>query len=402
MKNWRAVARRRSAGRGLFALLVAGFIALASTLPAPAQSEVRLRFSLDRAVDGTAAPFFLAIDKGYFKEEGIEVVIEPASTPMDAITRLSLAGGATEPTHDMSIGDINPLIRFRDQNPPTGIEAVFIVYDKPTYALIGRKSRGVQFVKDTEGRRLAAPAADPASQLWPLFAKLNAIDTSKITLMNVGLQVRVPMLVSGEVDALLGHSFAAYVDLKDRGVQPDDLVVLLMADYGISLYGSAILASAKFQAEQPQAIRGFLRAYAKALRDTARKPEEAIDAVMKRMQGANRDVELERLKIVLSQNIKPFDPKAENVGGVDPARLAASFEQLAQTYTFKSKLKPEEIFDAAFLPAPPKVETPPPPLQKAAPQPQPQSEPQPQKQSQPQKKQPQRKQAAPQQQKKQN
>jgi NitT/TauT family transport system substrate-binding protein len=355
MNNKRADARNLSAGSGLFALLVAGFVLLAS-LPAPAQSEIRIRFSLDRAIDGTAAPLFLAIDKGYFKEQGIDVVIDPANAPMEAITRLALTNGATEPTHDMSIGDINLLIRYRDQNPPTGIEAVFMVYDKPTYALVGRKSRGVQFVKDTENRRLAAPAADPASQLWPLFAKLNAVDTSKVTLMNVGLQVRVPMLVSGEVDALLGHSFAAAVDLRDRGVQADDLVVLLLADYGITLYGSAILASAKFQADQPEAIKGFLRAYAKALRDVMLNPEAAIEPVLKRMQGARKELEMERLKIVVAQNIKKFDPKAETAGGVDPVRFAASFEQIAQFYTFKSKLKPEEIFDAQFLPETPKPE----------------------------------------------
>jgi NitT/TauT family transport system substrate-binding protein len=355
MKNWGAIARRPGAGSALFALLV---FALAPFAPASAQSEMRIRFSLDRAIDGTAAPFFLAIDKGYFKEQGIDVVIEAAPSPMDAITRLALANGANEPTHDMSIGDINSLIRYRDQNPLTGIEAVYIVYDKPTYALIGRKSRGVQFVKDTENRRMAAPAADPAAQLWPLFAKLNAIDPAKVTVMNVGLQVRVPMLVSGEVDALIGSNFAAFVDLKDRGVQADDLVVLLMADYGLNLYGSAILASAKFQAEQPEAIKGFLRAYTRAMRDTMQKPEEAIDAVLKRMQGARKEVELERLRIVLAQNIRKFDPNDRVSGGVDPARFAATFEQLAQIYSFKSKLKPEEIFDAQYLPAPPKPEPP--------------------------------------------
>ncbi len=360
MKSWRAVARRAGAGSALFALFAlfaAGFVLLAA-VPAPAQNETRVRFSLDRAIDGTAAPLFHAIDKGYFREEGLDVIVEPATSPLEAITRLAMANGANETTHDMSIGDINSLIRYRDQNPATGIEAVFMVYDKPTYALIGRKSRGVQFVKDTESRRLAAPAADPAAQFWPLFTKLNAVDTQKVTLLNVGLQVRVPMLVSGEVDALLGHSFAAFVDLKDRGVLADDLVMLLMADYGVTLYGSAILASAKFQAEQPEAIRGFLRAYARALRDVMQNPEATIGPVLQRMQGARKEVELERLKIVVEQNIRKFDPKAAVVGGVDPARFAASFEQIAQFHPFKSKLKPEDVFDAAFLPAPPKPEPP--------------------------------------------
>lgn len=357
MKIWRTNTRRSSAGRALFALL-AGAFAFSYAAAASAQGEMRIRFSLDRAIDGTAGPLFLAIDKGYFKQEGLEVAADPAQSPMEAITRLALGNGATETTHDMSSGDINAMIRYRDQNPATGIEAVFILHDKPTYALIGRKSRGVQFVKDTEGRKLAAPAVDPASQMWPLFAKLNAIDVSKVTVLNVGLQVRVPMLVSGEIDALLGHSFSAAIDLRDRGVAPDDIVVLLMADYGLTLYGNAMLASAKFQAEQPEAIRAFLRAYVRGLRDAMQKPEDAVEAAMKRMQGASKQVELERLKVVLSQNFTKIDPKAAVVGGVDAARFSAALEQLAQVSPFKSKLKPDEYFDATYLPAPPKPELP--------------------------------------------
>jgi NitT/TauT family transport system substrate-binding protein len=353
MEILRKSARRVGAGSALFALLAGG---LALCEPALAQGEMRVRFTLDRPIDGTAAPLFVALDRGYFKAEGLDVSIDPAASPQEAITRLALSNGAQETTHDMSIGDINALIRYRDQNLPTGIKAVFVLHDKPAYAIVGRKSRGVQFPKDTEGRKLGAPAIDPAAQVWPIFAKLNAIDATKVTLLNVGPQVRAPMLAAGEVDAIIGSSFAAFVDLKDRGVLAEDIVTLLMADYGLTLYGATILASAKFQAEQPQAIRAFLRAYVRGLRDTMQNPSGAVDSVLTRMQGARKEIELERLQIVLAQNLKKFDPKEAVMGGVDPARLAGSFEQLAMTYTFKSKLKPEDVFDAQYLPAPPQAQ----------------------------------------------
>jgi NitT/TauT family transport system substrate-binding protein len=354
MKILRGSARRVGAGSALFALLGSALVLMNAS--AFAQGDIRVRFTLDRAIDGTAAPFFVALDRGYFKAEGLDVSIDPATTPQEALTRLALANGAPETTHDMSIGDINALIRYRDQNAPTGIKAVFIVYDKPAYAIVGRKSRGVQFPKDTEGRKLGAPGNDAAVQAWPIFVKLNAIDPAKVTLLNVGPQVRAPMLAAGEVDAIVGNSFAAFVDLKDRGVLAEDIVTLLMADYGLTLYGSAILASAKFQAERPEAIKAFLRAYARGLRDAMQNPGAAIESALSRMQGARKDIELERLQIVLTQNIKKFDPKAETVGGVDPVRFSGSFEQLATAYTFKSKLKPDDVFDAQYLPAPPPPE----------------------------------------------
>lgn len=367
MKNLEAIARWVGAGSLLFAVLAACFAVFAfrpataqQTPPAPpaVQQDIKVRFTLDRPIDGTAAPLLLAIERGYFKAEGLEVTVDAAVNAFDGMTRLALANGAAEPTHDMSFGDINFLMRYRDQNPPTGIKAVFIVYDKPAYALIGRRSRGVQFPKDLEGKRLGAPGIDPAGSVWPLFARLNSVDVSKVTVMNVGPQVRAPMLAAGEVDAIAGNSFSAFVDLKDRSVQPEDIVVLLMADYGATLYGSAILASAKFQTEKPDAIRGFLRAYVKGVRDTAANPSAAIDIVLTRMQGARKEVELERLQIALTQNIKKFDPKDTAVGGVDPQRFAAGMEQLGTIYSFKNKLKAEDIFDAQYLPAPPPAAAP--------------------------------------------
>ncbi len=350
MKILRGIARQVGAGSALFALL-AGALALSSA-PAPAQSEIRVRFTLDRAVDGTAAPLFVALDRGYFKAEGLDVSIDPASTPQEGLTRLALSNGSPETTHDMSVGDINALIRYRDQNLPTGIKAVFIIHDRPAYAIVGRKSRGVVVPKDLEGRKLGAPGVDPAVQIWPLFARLSGVDVSRVTILNVGPQVRAPMLAAGEVDAIIGSSFAAFVDLKDRGVLVEDIVTLLLADYGLTLYGSSILASAKFQAEQPQAIRAFLRAYARGLRDTMQNPSSAVDSVLSRMQGARKVIELERLQIVLAQNIKKIDPKGTVIGGVDQDRFTSSIQQLAIAYSFKNKLKSEDLFDAQYLPTP--------------------------------------------------
>ena len=85
------------------------------------------------------------------------------------------------------------------------------------------------------------------------------------------------MLAAGQVDAITGYSFTSYVDLKDKGVPVDDIVVLLMADYGVALYGSAILVNTKFAAEHPDAVQGFLRAFLKGLKDTVKQPATAIE-----------------------------------------------------------------------------------------------------------------------------
>jgi NitT/TauT family transport system substrate-binding protein len=317
-----------------------------SAQPLSAHAETAIHFTLDRSIDGPAAPFFLAIDKGYFKAEGLDVTIDAANGgPLEAINRLATGN------YDMGVADINLLIKFRDSNPGTPIKALFVVFDKPPYAVIARKSRGIIAPKDLEGKKLGAPSADAAFAQWPIFAKVNGIDAAKVIIENVGLPVREPMLAAGEVDAITGCAFTSYVDLKDRGVPPDDLVVLLMADHGVALYGDAIMVAPNFAAERPEAAQGFLRAYVKALKDTVRDPARAIEAVLRRKDAAKKDVELERLRMAIRDNIVTPAVKANGYGGIDPERFAEAIDQIALTYHFKAKDQAAEVFDPSFLPA---------------------------------------------------
>ena len=249
----------------------------------------------------------------------------------------------------MAVGDINLLIKFRDANPGTPIKALFIVFDKPPYAIVARKNRGITTPKDLEGKKLGAPSAEGAFAQWPIFAKVNNIDTAKVTIENVGLPVREPMLAAGEVDAVTAYSFTSYVDLKDGGVPPNDLAVMLMADYGVQLYGNAIMVAPNFVQQKPDAVRGFLRAYARALKSTVRDPDRAIDSVLRRGDG-KREVELERLRMAIRDNIVTPAVKLNGYGSIDPTRFAEAIDQLAMVYTFKAKDKAAEVFDSSFLP----------------------------------------------------
>jgi NitT/TauT family transport system substrate-binding protein len=312
--------------------------------PASARAETALHFTLDRKIDGTAAPFFVAIDKGYFKAERLDVTIDAGNGLLDSINRLASGG------YDMGVADINLLIKFRDSNPGMAIKAVFIDFDKPPYAVIARKSRGVTVPKDLEGKKLGAPSAEGTFAQWPIFAQLNGIDIAKVTIENVGLPVREPMLAAGEVDAVTGYSFVSYVNLKDSGVPADDLVVLLMADYGLKLYGSAIVVAPNFAQAKPDAVKGLLRGYVNAVKDTVRDPARAIDAVLRRNAALKKDVELERLRMAIRDNIVTPAVRLNGYGGIDPGRFAAAIDQIALAYPFKAKDKAAEVFDPSFLP----------------------------------------------------
>jgi NitT/TauT family transport system substrate-binding protein len=331
-----AALRRLAAG----ALLSAG-----AGLASSALAQTPIKFSLDWKYEGTQAPFLVALDRGYFKAEGLDVTIDTAGGSVEPINRIAAR------TYDMAFADINSMIKFRDQNPQNPLKAVFMVYSDPPFSVVSRKSRGVTAPKDLEGKKLGAPAADGAYAQWPIFVQANGIDASKVQIMNVGFPVREPMLVNGQVDAITGFSFSSYINVKYAGVPQDDIVVLLMARYGVSLYGNTIMVNPAFAAEKPEAVKGFLRGFLKALKDSAKDPNAAIESVLKRNETANKEAELDRLKLALRDNILTAEVKANGFGGVDPARLDKAIEQIALTYAFKSAMpKAADIFDASFLP----------------------------------------------------
>jgi|SRR5581483_6957423 len=324
------------------ALLLAAGLAALSTEPARAQTPVK--FSLDFKFEGPSAPFVVGLDKGYYKAEGLEVTIDSAAGSLEPINRV--ASG----TYDMGFGDINSLIKFRDQNPNADVRAIFMVYNKPPFAVVGRKSRGVEKPADLEGKKLGAPAADGAFAQWKIFVKATGIDASKVTIDNIGFPVREPMLAAGQVDAITGFSFSSFINLKDRGVPVNDIVVMLMADYGVNLYGNAIIVNGKFATEKPEAVKGFLRAFLKGLKETVKEPAQAVESVLKRNDVAKKDVELERLRMALRDNVLTPEVKANGYGGVNMQRLNESIGQIALTYEFKDKAKAASVFDPSFLP----------------------------------------------------
>ena len=324
--------------------IAAALVAALVLAGAPAAAQTGIKFSLDGRLEGPEALVLVPLDRGYFKAEGLDVAVDDAAAPLEPITRVASGG------YDMAFADINALIRYRDQNPSAPVKAVFMVYNKPPYAIVTRKSRGITEPRQLEGKKLGAPPAGSTIAQWPLFAKLNGIDTAKVTIEHIGIPVRAPMLAAGQIDAALGSSFRLYVDLKDRGVPVDDIVLMPMANYGLKLYGNAIVVNSKFAAEKPEAVKGFLRAFLKGLKETIRRPTDAVDAILRRDDGAKRDVELERLRMAIRDNIVTPEVRDNGFGGIDIARFEEGIDQLALVHTFKAKPKPDDVFDASFLP----------------------------------------------------
>ncbi|WP_458759770.1 ABC transporter substrate-binding protein [Afipia sp. TerB] len=332
---------KSTAGRLMIVLIA--MLACAGAEPGFATTAVR--FTLDRPIDGAAAPFVVAIDKGMFAAEDLNVTMDSASGSKDVIGRVG-AG-----TSDIGLADLNVLIRMRDDEKTQPVKAVFVLFDATPYALIGRKSRGIDNIALIEGKTIGLVDSDPAAKLWPWLAKHNGIRLDKVKTEKISAAVREPLLSAGQVDVVTGSSFLSAVNLRDRGVPASDLAVLRFADYGCDAYGYALVVNPRFAAENPEVVKAFIRATIAGLKSSIKHPERAIKSVMTEMNGGTDDLELERLKTVIQENILTENVKQNGIGTVTPARFDASVTAIAEDFKFRKPPVLSDIFDASYLPA---------------------------------------------------
>lgn len=324
----------------MFYRTLAAVVLLASA----AQAQTDLPFALDWKFEGPAAPYFAAVDNGHFAEAGLNVTIEAGNGSLDAIPKV--ATGA----FPVGFADINSLIKFLDQNPGAPVIAAMMIYDKPPFAVIGRKSLGISDPQSLEGKTLGAPPPDGAWAQFPIFAAENGLDMEAIKIEPVGFPTREPMLAEGNVAAITGFSFTSTLNAERLGVPADDLVTLLMADYGVDLYGNAVIVNTDYAAANPEVIKGFLKAIAAGWTDAIADPAAVIPMLMKRNPAADAALEQRRLELSIRDNVDTDWVKANGFGIIDQARLESSLDQIATTYDFVMPPDPAVYFTSDYLP----------------------------------------------------
>jgi len=307
-------------------------------------ADTKIPFTLDWKFEGPSAPFFNAIDKGYFKDAGLDVEISPGKGSLDAIPKVATG------SFPLGFADINSLIKFLDQNPGAPVTAIMMIYDKPPFAVIGRKSLGIKSPADLPGSVLGAPPPDGAWAQFPSFAKANGLDMNKIKVEPVGFPTREPMLAEGKVSSVTGYSFSSFLNLVRLGVPEDDITTILMADHGLKLYGNAIIVNTDFASSNAKVVKSFLGAVGKGWKDAVSNPSSAIDALIKRNPAADKKLEERRFNLALSGNVMTDYVLKNGMGNIDKARFEAAIAQLSETYKYKTKPDSKLYFTDAYLP----------------------------------------------------
>jgi len=319
-------------------------LALVTGATAGAQAETKVRFTLDWLPGSYHAPFFIALYKGYYKAEGLDVTIDRGKGSGRVVQQLATG------VYDIGYPDINVLMEFNDKNTSNAFPEVMMGYEQNPSGLFFIKSSGIKTIKDLEGRTLGPVANDSTFKTLPVFAKLNHLDLNKVKVEYLDPALREAMLIKGHVEAITGQYFRSVIDLHGRGVKYEDIGSFLYKDYGLDLYGNGVAVSPTFLNEHPDAVRAFVHATIKGVKDMIGDPKMAVDMVAKAQPLMNKDIELERLKLALSCCIATPNVLKNGYGGVDPARLDRTITLISEGYGLPRKPTAAEMFNSSFLP----------------------------------------------------
>ena len=323
---------------------LASVVAIAATLGVAQAQTTPIKFQLDWRFEGPASLFLVPVAKGYFKDAKLDVVVDAGNGSGGTVTRV--ASG----TYDIGFADMAALMEFHANNPdaPNKPVAIMMVYNNTPASVMALKKSGIKTPADLNGKKLGAPVFDAGRRAFPIFAKANNVGTVQWTAMDPPL--RETMLVRGDVDAITGFTFTSLLNLEARGVKAEDVVVLAYPDYGVKLYGNAIIASPKILKENPAAVKAFLSAFAKGVKAVISDQAGAIETVKARDGIINVPLEQRRLKLAIDTVINSPDAHTEGFGQINPGRMALMASQVSDAFATKTRVNPAAVWDGSFLP----------------------------------------------------
>ena len=303
-----------------------------------------IKFQLDWRFEGPSALFLTPVAKGYFKDAKLDVTVDAGNGSGGAVTRV--ASG----TYDMGFADIAALMEFHANNPdaPNKPVAVMMVYNNTPASVMALKKSGIKTTADLSGKKLGAPVFDAGRRSFPIFAKANNVSSVQWT--SIDPPLRETMLARGDVDAITGFTFTSLLNLEARGVKADDVTVIPYASHGVKLYGNAIIASPKLIKENPAAIKAFLVAFSKGAKEAMANPKAAIEFVKARDGIINTELETRRFQLAIDTAINSADARSEGFGKVNPGRLSLMASQVSDAFNTKSRVNPDAVWNASYLP----------------------------------------------------
>jgi NitT/TauT family transport system substrate-binding protein len=330
-----------SALRMIGACSALGMLGASSAL---GQTRSSIKFSCDFRVYGGTSPFFYGLDAGFFRDQGIDAQVDGSLGSADAVTRV--ASGA----YDFGCADVSTLVEFASRNPTVAPKLIMPIYDRFPGCIISLKAKPVHSIKELEGITLGISTSDAGSRMLPALLRLHGVDRGKINIVTLEQRLRDTMLISRQVDAVIGFDYTTLFNLAGNNIPKEDVVLVYYSDNGFNFYGQGLIAARRHIDGNPELVKGVAAAVTRSWLETARHRDAAIAGITRRDALANGAVERARLDWVLDRLVLTQNVRTNGLGTMDLARLQAGLKFVAEGFALPQPVAVDDIFDGRFMP----------------------------------------------------
>ena len=323
--------------------LVAGTALSLSGFAAHAQ-DTKVSFVLDWAWQAMHGPFLIALDKGYYEDEGLDVTIDRGFGSGDTISKV--ASGA----YDIGFAEGTGLFKFNTDNPEERVIQVMVINDQSPTGVISMADAGISEPGDLIGKKISATQNEATVLTWPVVAKLHDLDPEGVEFLFVEPNLRDAMVLQGQANATFGFATTTVLNMVGTGLDLDEIGYTTFAEWGLKPYSSGILVKASYAEEHPEVVKGFVKATMKGLIEMLEDPEEGLALLKKREPLVDAEVEAARWELAKELSIVTPDVIENGISEVDPERFATAARQIAEAYGITLTPESENYFDPSFLP----------------------------------------------------
>jgi NitT/TauT family transport system substrate-binding protein len=319
---------------------------LAHAQPSGGRSAYRLL--LNTSLSGPVAFFLLAQDKGYLRDEGLDVQFSggPGAAAMVPMVR--------EGTYEFGYGDISALIeRIARGQPGAGPVAVYTTFNVVPFTIAVDACGSIKQPRDLLGKRIVGHANDAALLTFDLYAEAAGLQLEGVqvdgSMGSMGSAVK-DMLQGQGADGVFGFVNTLIASAAPYGVDPASLRFLSWSDVLPEMYGNTLFVTRETYQRDMPAVQSLVRAINRAVGDTARNPEAAIESLLRHAPASDRAVNLRRLQGTLAIEMAHPEGRRIGIGDMDDERLQRLIDRIVRVKRLPRTPSVEEVFDRSLLP----------------------------------------------------
>ncbi len=331
----------RSVRSHLRRAVVALVAACALAMPAGAeQAREKLGFRLDWTIYGTHAPFFLALERGYYAEEGIDLRI---SEGQGSATVAKLIAQGSDP---LGFVDFGTMAKGVVQGLP--LKAVLGINQSSPMIIISHADNPIRTPQDLVGKVIAMAPAESTAQVFPALLAAAGIEANKISVVNPAVGAKNALFLQRRADAMPGYVNVQVAQLEAQGAR---LVYMRYADFGVNTLSNGIVANTQFLAGNGALVRRFLRATARGWAEAQKDPAAAVEAVLKRYSHLRdqKSVLLRQLELSFPTLQTP-NTRAKPFGWMSVEDWRQTQQILLKYAGLEKEVPPETYFTNEYVP----------------------------------------------------